>query len=86
MCDVLPKILTIQSSTGYSLYSVNMSISTQALEQKQLIETIYESRQKKGCNRSEETNCMMKEYYKKEDRYRAITQRVSRVTEDMYRE
>lgn len=29
---------------------------------------------------------MTKECYKKGDRYRAITQRVSRVTEDMYRE
>lgn len=41
MCDVLPEILTVQSSAGYSLYSIDMSISTQALEQKQLTETIY---------------------------------------------
>lgn len=41
MCDVLPEILTVQSSAGYSLYSVDMSISTQALEQKQITETIY---------------------------------------------
>lgn len=84
MCDVLPKMLTVKPSTGYSLYSVDMSISTQALEQKQLIETIYKSKQKKGCDRSEETNCMTKEYYIKGDRYRAITQWVSRVTHDLY--
>lgn len=72
--------------TVYSLYSIDTSISTQALDQWQLPETKHKIRLNKGYSRSKEMNSMTKEYCIEQDRYGVITQNVSRVTEELYGE
>lgn len=77
---------SLKSATAYSSHSVDTSISTQALEQWQLAETRFKNRQNGGYNRGRETNGTTEEYCIEGDRYGAVTQKIRRIPEDLYRE
>lgn len=57
MRDVHCKVL--KSAT---FYSVDTSVSTQALEQCQLVETRYKNKQNRSYHRIKEASCLTKEY------------------------